>query len=95
MPAVITKIQRQRLPTRAKGEEIPHQVRILSLVDVFDALLSTRPYKQPLAFERCTGINQKERGEHFDPELVDLFLADIAAHLDIQKQFADNQPLVK
>ncbi len=82
-------------PQGLKGEEIPHQVRILSLVDVFDALLSTRPYKQPWPLSDALALIKKERGEHFDPELVDLFLADIAAHLDIQKQFADNQPLVK
>lgn len=76
-------------PKGLKGEEIPHQVRILSLVDVFDALLSTRPYKQPWPLSDALELIKKERGQHFDPELVDAFLSDMPAHLGIQEKWSD------
>lgn len=76
-------------PNGLKGKEIPHQARILSLVDVFDALLSMRPYKQPWPLSDVIALIKKERGEHFDPELVDAFLSDMPAHLDIQEQWSD------
>jgi len=76
-------------PQGLKGNEIPHQARILSLVDVFDALLSTRPYKKPWPLDEVLALIKKEKGEHFDPELVDAFLTDVPAHLDIQKQWSD------
>lgn len=78
-------------PKGLKGKDIPHQARILSLVDVFDALLSTRPYKQPWPLSDVIALIKKERGEHFDPELVDAFLSDIQAHLDIQEQWSDKK----
>lgn len=78
-------------PNGLKGKEIPHQARILSLVDVFDALLSTRPYKQPWPLSDVIALIKKERGEHFDPELVDAFLSDMPAHLDIQEQWSDKK----
>lgn len=76
-------------PKGLKGKEIPHQARIISLVDVFDALLSTRPYKQPWPLSDVIALIKKERGEHFDPELVDAFLEDMPAHLAIQEQWSD------
>lgn len=80
-------------PEGLKGKEIPHQARILSLVDVFDALLSTRPYKKPWPLDDVVALIKKERAEHFDPDLVDAFLTDIPAHLDIQEQWSDmNEP---
>lgn len=78
-------------PKGLKGTEIPHQARILSLVDVFDALLSTRPYKQPWPLDKVLALINKERGEHFDPDLVDAFLKDIPAHLEIQAQWSDKE----
>ncbi len=78
-------------PKGLKGKDIPHQARILSLVDVFDALLSTRPYKQPWPLSDAVALIKKERGEHFDPELVDAFLSDMPAHLDIQEQWSDKK----
>lgn len=77
-------------PKGLAGEDIPHEARIISLVDVFDALLSKRPYKEPWSLEKVTNLIQEERGKHFDPELVDAFLADLPAHLDIQKQYGDH-----
>ncbi len=56
-----------------KGEEIPLNARIFAIVDVFDALTSKRPYKQPLSFDESMNILRQGRGTHFDPRLLDVF----------------------
>ncbi len=63
-----------------KGEEIPLNARIFAIVDVFDALTSKRPYKEPFSFEEAMAILHRDRGIHFDPRLVDAF-SDIAPAL--------------
>lgn len=55
------------------GAEIPLAARIFAIVDVFDALASTRPYKPAMDLERTLEIMRAERGTHFDPELLDTF----------------------
>lgn len=57
------------------GNNIPLNARIFSIVDVFDALTSRRPYKAPLPLEEALGIIRKDAGTHFDPHLVEHFLA--------------------
>ena len=59
------------------GEEIPLNARIFAIVDVFDALTSRRPYKEPMSLDTALGIIQKDAGTHFDPKLVRTF-AEIA-----------------
>jgi len=56
-----------------KGEDIPVQARIFAIADVFDALTSRRPYKEPLSFEETMGVLEQGRGNHFDPEMLDAF----------------------
>jgi len=56
-----------------KGEEIPLEARIFAVVDVFDALTSKRPYKEPFPFEKAIEILKKESGTHFDPDIVKSF----------------------
>jgi len=60
-------------PNRLSGEDIPLQGRIMAIVDAFDALVSKRFYKDPLAYDQAVEIIVKERGKHFDPQLVDVF----------------------
>lgn len=64
-------------PQGLAGEAIPLSGRIVALVDVFDALLSRRVYKEPWPLPRVVEEVQKLRGSHFDPTLVDLLLANI------------------
>lgn len=59
------------------GEDIPLNARIFAIVDVFDALMSKRPYKPPMALEQALEILRAGRGQHFDSALVDAF-CDIA-----------------
>jgi len=56
-----------------RGKDIPLVARIFAIVDVFDALTSHRPYKQPLDFETTLTEMEKNVGSHFDPELFVTF----------------------
>ena len=60
-------------PRGLYGTKIPLIARIFSIVDVFDALSSDRPYKKALPLAQCIAILHKEAGGHFEPELVDRF----------------------
>jgi response regulator RpfG family c-di-GMP phosphodiesterase len=62
-------------PRGLRGEEIPLTARICAVCDVFDALLSPRPYKKPWPLPDVLAELQQQRGRHFDPALVDAFLA--------------------
>jgi len=61
-------------PKGLKGEEIPLQGRLMAIADVYDALVSERPYKKPYTHQEAVNIIGDGRGSHFDPDLVDLFL---------------------
>jgi HD-GYP domain-containing protein (c-di-GMP phosphodiesterase class II) len=58
-----------------RGEEIPFTARIVALADVYDALTSERSYKESWPEEKVLECIRRERGRHFDPEVVDAFLA--------------------
>jgi len=55
------------------GEAIPLEGRITAVADVFDALGSRRPYKEPIPMDRCFDILEEGRGQHFDPAVLDAF----------------------
>jgi putative two-component system response regulator len=61
-------------PRGIAGREIPISGRIVALVDVFDALLHRRPYKDPWTHEDAVREICKQSGKHFDPEVVEAFL---------------------
>jgi len=61
-------------PRGLKGTEIPILGRIMAIVDVYDALVSERPYKQGFPHEKAASIIIEGSGTHFDPQFVDLFL---------------------
>lgn len=62
-------------PNGLAGEAIPVSGRQMALADVFDALLNKRVYKPPLTLDETTQIILEDRGRHFDPDVVDAFLA--------------------
>jgi HD-GYP domain-containing protein (c-di-GMP phosphodiesterase class II) len=70
-------------PNRVAGQEIPIAARIFAVVDVFDALVSDRPYRRAMSFAMARGVVLDGRGTQFDPEVVDAFAllheADVAA----------------
>ncbi len=75
-----------------KGKEIPIAGRIMALVDVYDALVSERHYKKAMPHEKAIAIIVDGRGSHFDPELVDAFLAINESFDAIHQQYRDPRP---
>lgn len=61
-------------PMGLSGTKIPLEARIMSIVDVYDALTSKRPYKEPFSHEKACEIILDGRGKQFDPDLVDEFM---------------------
>lgn len=74
-------------PNGLKGEEIPLVGRITALCDVFDALLSKRPYKEPWPLDKVLAEIKKGSGNHFDPSLVCIFLDSLPIFLDIKEKY--------
>jgi putative two-component system response regulator len=62
-------------PMGLKGEAIPISARLMALADVYDALISRRVYKESMSHEKAVSIILEGRGSHFDPDMVDAFLA--------------------
>ena len=60
-------------PYGLKGSEIPLQGRLMAIIDVYDALVSERPYKKPFTHEVALEIIMKGSGKHFDPNVADVF----------------------
>jgi putative nucleotidyltransferase with HDIG domain len=61
-------------PNKLKGEDIPLAARIFAVVDVFDALTSDRPYREPWPREKALDHIRSQAGKHFDPMVVEVFL---------------------
>ncbi len=76
-------------PCGLKATQIPLIARIVAVVDVYDALGSERPYKNALAEEVCQAILLEGKGSHFDPEIIDIFFANIKDILAIKKEWMD------
>ncbi|MFT5700658.1 MAG: putative two-component system response regulator [Desulforhopalus sp.] len=76
-------------PLNISGSKIPFIARIVAVVDVYDALGSERPYKMPLSEEACRDIIREGSGNHFDPEVIDLFFAHIDEIVAIKKRWMD------
>ena len=70
------------------GEQIPLSARIVALADAYDAITSVRPYKEALPHAEAITRIEADRGKHFDPALVDAFLASEATMRSIK-----NSPL--
>ncbi len=76
-------------PKGLAGEDIPIAGRIAAICDVFDALLSERPYKQPWAFDDAVAYIRDNAGRHFDPRLAGLFLAALPEIMIIRETYKD------
>lgn len=62
-------------PDGLKGEDIPLSARVMALVDVYDALMSKRPYKEAYSHGKSIEIIRESSGTHFDPIIVDVFMS--------------------
>jgi len=76
-----------------KGEDIPLSGRIMALADVYDALISSRVYKPAFSHEKARKVIIAGKGAHFDPLLVDAFLALEQRFIAIAKEFQDGKRL--
>ncbi len=61
-------------PEHISGRDIPLAARIMAVADVYDALRSKRSYKEPFTKERSYEIIMEGRGQHFDPDIIDVFV---------------------
>lgn len=76
-------------PTRKVGDDIPVGARLMAVADVYDALVSRRPYKEPFPHEVAVAEIAKGKGTQFDPDVVDAFM-DIESQLpSIYEKFSD------
>ncbi len=97
-PGKIDDIYQDQFPVGAgkQGEEIPIAARIVALADVYDALMTRRAYKSPWSEAMTLNYIKDQSGKHFDPEVVEAFLAIydvIAAIREKYQQQGSSSPL--
>ena len=78
-------------PQGLSGDAIPVSARLMAIADVYDALISRRVYKEPYPHARAIAILKEGRGSHFDPDVLDAFLAIEAEVLGIALKYADSE----
>ena len=76
-------------PLGLKGEEIHIFGRITAIADVFDALGSERVYKKAWPLEDILKLFNEEKGKHFDPSLIDVFMNNLDDFLEIKEKYKD------
>lgn len=82
-------------PQGLVGEAIPLFGRICALADVFDALTTKRPYKEPWPLDEVLALITKDAGSHFDPTLVDALLDSLPEILEIKNTYSDTNSSCK
>ena len=80
----------QGYPSGIKGDDIPLEARIVAVADIFDALTSTRPYKEAWSNEKAIQTIKQLAGESLDRDCVDALIQNMDQILIIQKQFNEN-----
>ncbi len=73
-------------PNKLAGTQIPLAGRIIALVDVFDALISDRPYKKAWSTEDAVNYIRMQSGTHFDPDVVEAFCKSLPKLMQIKKE---------
>ena len=73
-------------PRGLHGEAIPLEGRIAAVADVFDALTTDRVYRRAIPVEEAIALMQAERGKHFDPAVLDLFMDSLSEVEEIRRQ---------
>ena len=94
MASVIARFHHERFDGRGYfaglvGEEIPLPARIVAVADVYDALTSKRVYKEAYPHEVARDMILDEAGKHFDPVIVDAFIARYDEFVAVQTMFQD------
>jgi putative two-component system response regulator len=81
-------------PDGLAGDDIPLAARLMALADVFDALISRRVYKEPFPPTQARDMMVRERGKHFDPDMLDAFLRVFDDFCAIAERYIDSQESV-
>jgi len=81
-------------PKGMMGESIPVEGRIVAIADVFDALTTRRPYKEPWPLEKTSAFLRENAGKHFDPAVVDIFTAHIEQFAQVMHELSDPEQTV-
>lgn len=76
-------------PNGLQGEDIHIYGRITAIADVFDALGSDRVYKKAWELDRILSLFKEERGQHFDPRIVDVFFEQLPKLIEVRDQYSD------
>jgi putative two-component system response regulator len=74
-------------PEKLAGEKIPESARIVAIADVFDALTTKRPYKEPWSVGDAFDLLVRDSGAHFDPNLVEKFIEIKAEILELKQEW--------
>jgi two-component system response regulator RpfG len=77
-------------PNNLNGDKIPLEARIVAVADVFDALVSDRPYKKSWPIDKAIDYISQERGCHFDPDCIDAFLSEMGEVENIHYALREN-----
>ena len=73
-------------PKRLQGDKIPIYSRIVAIADVFDALTTKRPYKDPWSIEKTISFMKAQKGQHFEPKLLSAFFDVFPDILEVRKK---------
>lgn len=76
-------------PDGLAGDAIPVSARLMAIADVFDALISQRVYKEAMSYDKARSIISDGRGRHFDPDMVDTFLANYEKFVAIAELYVE------
>lgn len=76
-------------PCALAGEDIPLTGRVVAVADVFDALTTERPYKDAWPVEKAVEFLKDQRGKHFEPRLVELFVEILPDILAVREQYSE------
>ena len=76
-------------PQGLVGDAIPLTGRIVAIADVFDALTSTRPYKEAWPIHDAVEFVKQESGKHFDPHLVEVFMTILPQVIEIHEKYSE------
>jgi putative two-component system response regulator len=78
-------------PKGLSETQIPLSARMVALADVYDALISNKIYRQGMSHDAAIGVIFGERGQHFDPDVVDAFMELTVEFEEVAKRFADTE----
>jgi putative two-component system response regulator len=72
-------------PQRLRGEAIPLEARIVAIADMYDAMISDRPYKKKIPRDTALRELERQRGAFLDPLLTDRFISLIGKHVELEQ----------